>query len=338
MSDTSGAEAQAGALAEIEDAIAPVRSEVELLQAAYQEAYDSALDSISGQFQLWDQAAEVIPTSADKINQALESQANYWKDYNANLQTILSNAGEIEGLNEMLASLDPGDKNTVNFVAGLAQAAKNDKQALKDMVANWQEAQKAQQEAAGSFADYVTEFSGQMDGLQQTFAETIQNMSLADEAAEAARETIQAFIDQAGGMTGSVRTAYARLGQAALDALAGAQAAAEPAAVKRRRGYASGTSNAEPGWAMVGENGPELLYFHGGERVLTAAETARRAEPLRALPLPASGTPSVQLQINVSGSAGPETVEALREQGGDIVQQVLDALDARDADRMRSRY
>lgn len=262
----------------------------------------------------------------------------YWENYNANLQTILDNAGEIEGLNEMLASLDPGDKNTVNFVAGLAQAAKNDKQALKDMVSNWQEAQKAQQEAAGSFADYVTEFSGQMDGLQQTFAETIQNMSLADEAAEAARETIQAFIDQAGGMSSNVRAAYARLGQSALDALAGTQTAAEPAPAKRRRGYASGTSNAEPGWAMVGENGPEMMFFRGGERVLTAAETARRVEPLRALPLPVSGTPSVQLQINVGGNAGPETVAALREQGTDIVQQVLDALDARNADARRRVY
>lgn len=341
LADSSGAEAQAGALAEIEDAIAPVRSEVELLRAAYQEAYDSALDSIAGQYRIWDQAAKVIPTSADKINKALESQVKYWENYNANLQTILDNAGEIEGLNEMLASLDPGDKNTVNFVAGLAQAAKNDKQTLKDMVSNWQEAQKAQQEAAGSFADYVTEFSGQMDGLQQTFAETIQNMSLADEAAEAARETIQAFIDQAGGMSGSVRAAYARLGQAALDALAGgpgAVPAGEPAAAKRRRGYASGTSNAEPGWAMVGENGPEMMFFRGGERVLTAAETARRVEPLRALPLPVSGTPSVQLQINVGGNAGPETVAALREQGTDIVQQVLDALDARNADARRRVY
>lgn len=338
LSDTSGAEAQAGALTEIENAIAPVRSEVELLRAAYQEAYDSALDSIAGQYQLWDRAAEVIPTSADKINKALESQVKYWENYNAYLQTILDNAGEIEGLNEMLASLDPGDKNTVNFVAGLAQAAKNDKQALKDMVSNWQEAQKAQQEAAGSFADYVTEFSGQMDGLQQTFAETIQNMSLADEAAEAARETIQAFIDQAGGMSSNVRAAYARLGQSALDALAGTQTAAEPAPAKRRRGYASGTSNAEPGWAMVGENGPEMMFFRGGERVLTAAETARRVEPLRALPLPVSGTPSVQLQINVGGNAGPETVAALREQGADIVQQVLDALDARNADARRRVY
>lgn len=33
-------------------------------------------------------------------------------------------------------------------------------------------------------------------------------------------------------------------------------------------GYASGTANAAPGWAMVGERGPELMYMRGGETVI----------------------------------------------------------------------
>lgn len=43
----------------------------------------------------------------------------------------------------------------------------------------------------------------------------------------------------------------------------------------RAGGYASGTVNASPGWHMVGEEGPELLRFRGGEQVLTAEETRR---------------------------------------------------------------
>jgi hypothetical protein len=40
-------------------------------------------------------------------------------------------------------------------------------------------------------------------------------------------------------------------------------------------GYASGTDSATRGWHMVGEQGPELAYFGGGERVLNAADTSR---------------------------------------------------------------
>lgn len=40
-------------------------------------------------------------------------------------------------------------------------------------------------------------------------------------------------------------------------------------------GYADGTLNASPGWHMVGEEGPELVRFRGGEQVLTAEETRR---------------------------------------------------------------
>jgi SLT domain-containing protein len=39
-------------------------------------------------------------------------------------------------------------------------------------------------------------------------------------------------------------------------------------------GYASGTSSARPGWAWVGEHGPELLRFRGGEQVYPAGTAA----------------------------------------------------------------
>ena len=42
-----------------------------------------------------------------------------------------------------------------------------------------------------------------------------------------------------------------------------------------KRGYATGTLSAEPGVALVGEEGPELVMFRGGETVYTADETER---------------------------------------------------------------
>lgn len=40
-------------------------------------------------------------------------------------------------------------------------------------------------------------------------------------------------------------------------------------------GYATGTLNAAAGWAMVGEEGPELVRMRGGERVFDARQTDR---------------------------------------------------------------
>ena len=43
--------------------------------------------------------------------------------------------------------------------------------------------------------------------------------------------------------------------------------------VAHLRGYAEGGTT-QPGWAMVGEKGPELVRFSGGQQVSTAAQTA----------------------------------------------------------------
>lgn len=43
------------------------------------------------------------------------------------------------------------------------------------------------------------------------------------------------------------------------------------------RGYATGTNSARRGLAWVGEDGPELVRFRGGEQVYTAAQSTRKA-------------------------------------------------------------
>jgi phage-related tail protein len=45
-------------------------------------------------------------------------------------------------------------------------------------------------------------------------------------------------------------------------------AANTPVRIPRVLGYASGTPGAAHGWAWVGEKGPELVNFRGGESVI----------------------------------------------------------------------
>jgi SLT domain-containing protein len=40
-------------------------------------------------------------------------------------------------------------------------------------------------------------------------------------------------------------------------------------------GYAMGTNNAAPGWALLGENGPEWAHFNGGEKVRRSGDAPR---------------------------------------------------------------
>lgn len=206
----------AAQMQELQSTVTGVREEINTLVAAYTEAYDAALDSISGQYELWDEAAEVVATSAGTINSALESQITYWQDYNANLQTLTERAGDIEGLSEMIASFADGSEESVNAIAGMAGAT--DEQ-LATMVANWQTLQTEQEAAAGSVADLKTDFTSTMDELQAELAADIEAMDLGTEAAESGKATIQGFVSGAEGMLPQVQAAYSRIAQAAIDAI-----------------------------------------------------------------------------------------------------------------------
>lgn len=358
MNEGTGASEEAAAQAsEFQAAISGVQEKINALVESYNEAYSAAYESISGQYQLWDEAAKVVATSAGSINSALESQITYWQDYNANLQSLTDRSADIEGLSDMIASFADGSSDSVNAIAGMAGAT--DEQ-LETMVANWKTLQQEQQNAAGSVADLKTDFTATMDELQTALAEDIEAMDLGDEAKASAQATIQGFIDGAVGMLPQVTAAYNRVAAAARAALS----ASGTGTAGSIPGYAVGTQSAAPGFALVGENGPELVYFNGGEQVMTAEETAAMRESmeiqtvtfapqllealhaihgdgaLSAEPGAGSGAGSVELQIvfQINGSASPETVEALREYGDEFAERVLEVMEEAGIDTARRAY
>lgn len=358
MNEGTGASEEAAAqVSEFQAAISGVQEKINALVESYNEAYSAAYESISGQYQLWDEAAKVVATSAGSINSALESQITYWQDYNANLQSLTDRSTDIEGLSDMIASFADGSSDSVNAIAGMAGAT--DEQ-LATMVANWKTLQQEQQNAAGSVADLKTDFTATMDELQTALAEDIEAMDLGDEAKASAQATIQGFIDGAVGMLPQVTAAYNRVAAAARAALS----ASGTGTAGSIPGYAIGTQSAAPGFALVGENGPELVYFNGGEQVMTAEETAAMRESmeiqaitfapqllealhaihgdgaLSAEPGAGSGAGSVELQIvfQINGSASSETVEALREYGDEFAERVLEVIEEAEYDRRRVSF
>lgn len=358
MNEGTGASEEAAAqVGEFQAAISGVQEKINALVESYNEAYSAAYESISGQYQLWDEAAKVVATSAGSINSALESQITYWQNYNANLQSLTDRSADIEGLSDMIASFADGSSDSVNAIAGMAGAT--DEQ-LATMVANWKTLQQEQQNAAGSVADLKTDFTATMDELQTALAEDIEAMDLGDEAKASAQATIQGFIDGAVGMLPQVTAAYNRVAAAARAALS----ASGTGTASSIPGYAVGTQSAAPGFAIVGENGPELVYFNGGEQVMTAEETAAMRESMEIQAITfapqllealhaihgdgalsaelgaGSGAGSVELQIvfQINGGASPETVEALREYGDEFAERVLEVMEEAGIDTARRAY
>lgn len=270
---TATSSASQGA-AELGQAINDVAVEAGKLVEAYNTAYEAAEKSIGGQYEIWDKASSVSATSVDTLNKNLESQTSYWQDYNTNLDTLREKAGSIEGLSDMVASFADGSKESVDAIAGMAQAAQDGGGKLETMVKNWQDLQQAQEDASGALADLVTDFSSQMDDIAQKANETVDELDMSTEAARNGKTTVQAFIDSASAMLPDVQTAYEKIGTAAANALQSKIDAANTTGRAKKTGaQATGTRNADPGWTLVGEYGPEIVYMQGGEGVLNAAQT-----------------------------------------------------------------
>lgn len=321
---------------ELNTEIRNVKECVEALQQAYQEAYEAAAESVQGQYALWQQADSIVATSASSINSNLQGQITHWQTYNDNLASLRDRAGDIEGLTEMIGSFADGSSDSVNAIAGMAAASDEE---LAAMVESWNKLREEQNKAAEDIADFRTGFSETMDAISGDLEATIDDMDLGTEAAEAGRATIQGFIDGATGMLPTVQSAYSQLGYAALAALSrNVQNNNSVASSRRMSGfsrYAGGTTSAEAGLALVGEEGPEFVMMHGGEAVLNAADTHSAIEAMTST---SDSSVPVQVNITVEGDVNDGVMERLETYGEEFAAQVRAVIREDNINAQRGAY
>lgn len=315
-------------------------SELERLSEEYDKVYASAYDSIRGQYSMWSEAAEVVPESIGKLNENLQGQIDYWASYNENIRYLqdFASSNNLEGLAGVLEKVgSAGSEKSVNLVAGLADAAKKgNTEALTGLIENLQALSEEQDIAAKAFADYVTDFQGNSDELILSAESMISGLSLEDEAANAARDTMEAYVQQFsdGSYAARIEEAVGKVKLVVGNALTSASGGTVTEADWRGSHYASGTSSAPGGWALVGEEGPELIRMSGGEQVLNHGDTTR---VLRDTNAPASNN-NIAVSFNISGSADNNTVAALQQYADDFAERVLDVINSASADSMRRAY
>ena len=189
---------------------------------------------------------------------------------------------------------------------------------------------------ADSLAQLQTDFDTRMGEIVAGMEEDIDSMNFSDEAAQAARETILSYIGEAEDQLPEVERAYGDLARAARRALAPDLPSRSTGPTAMVQAYASGTENAMPGAALVGEEGPELVYFGGGEQVMNASRTAA---------ILGTGGSAAPVSIQVSfqlGNASGEAADQLRSAGDEIAgrirEVVEDVLDRRQEELVRRRY
>lgn len=336
------------------------------LGTAYADVKSAAEDSIQGQYALWDTASVVIATSIGEINTALETQLSYWSDYNTDLTALIERADDIEGLRDVIATFADGSAESVNAIAGMADASDED---LQQMVSNWQQVQTQQEQASSSIAELVTGMSDEIGKMQTELEETVESLNLDEEAALAAEATVDAYVQAIRDGTDDAVDAAAQLSSLVAAALnpnstfipsttddvtisdESLISSVDLAALQkelqfvgpRLPAYASGTDGAEAGLALVGEYGPELVVFGGGEKVFTADET-RGILNVHSPQLTAESDTAQSVIITISphfavnAAYDTDIEEILRSFNDELVENVMNALDEAGVDAKRGVY
>lgn len=243
-----------------------VRAKVEELCAAYDEAYQAALESFEGQFGLFDEAEADMDATVANAQAALDSQLAYWESYSANVETLKNTSAADLGITQenyeaLMAYAQSGSEEAAGLAASMAEAINSgNTEAVAALANTVGEVQAAKETAAAAVADWQTNFTAQMDAIEQEMQSTIDGMNLSEEASAAASSTINSYANQIrAGKTGAVSAAQ-EVASAVTSALSSANATIHVSVTSSGSvaGHAKGTTNAESVF-LAGEQGPELV-------------------------------------------------------------------------------
>jgi hypothetical protein len=276
----SYAAARAEAAAQEEAALAPyqasvlavqeLQAEMTALESKYMEAYQSAYESISKQMGLWENMGETGKTSAQTLNEALESQIKYLEDYSNNLNSLLGR--NIEGIEEFAMLFSDGSKESAAALAGLADASDEE---IIQIIQNLKKVEEGKQEFSNQFGEMAADFDEKMNEISLRLNQAVKDLNRTAEAAEAGSLTVQGYIDGAKAKERELRAQFERLGQIAQQAYKRAMDIQSPSKVMMRLG-----SFTVQGLTIGIEREQKSLERAAAEAADTARRAAQKAIPV----------------------------------------------------------
>lgn len=249
----------------------------------YEEAYDSIRESLDGMFGLFEEASMNLENalSPDTAIENIESQIDYFNQYKEAVATL----SDLELDSNIIEQLDP--EQAVAFAQSFNEMNVDEaKGKVSELNESFGELKNIKDDTAQTMLEVDEEISQRLDAIKEnmdkSLDEMVEEMKLDSEAADAAKLTMDGYISQlksSGDNAVQQAQSIASRITAALSIDVSSAVSNAAAAVRgftaNVNAYASGTLSAEPGIALVGEKGPELVRFKGGETVYTADETEK---------------------------------------------------------------
>lgn len=256
-------------------ATSSAQSALDELTAAYDKAYQSARESIEGQIGLFDTMKTSSELSISDMEKAMQSQTDYLNLYSENLKKA-AEYGLDDGL---IKSLSDGSEESAGYINAIIQNIEKLGGSTEGMPAaaskfvdefnsKFEETTKAKDAFADSVAKMETDFDEKMGEIEQKMVGTVEKMEMTDEAAAAAKATIEAYCNAIRSMTGEAGSAAQAVANAAA-----AHLSTTPSATVS--GHANGTVSAPEDVYIAGEEGPELIIGARGSEVFPAQETEK---------------------------------------------------------------
>ena len=201
--------------------IEALTSEMDTLQAAYQESYDKAMESIEGQLGLFEEMDGSAKTSIDSFIDTLKGQVSYMETYSENIKKAME-MGVDEGL---VKKLSDGSVESAQILDAIVKGGQDDIKALNEELAKVEE---GKDNFSNTVAEMEEDFSEKMKGLVKDMEGAIQEMDLKDDAYTIGSNNMQGLIDGTASQRQALVSKYAEMGRAALAAYKREVAQASP--------------------------------------------------------------------------------------------------------------
>lgn len=270
------------------------------LQAAYQESYNRAYDSISSQMKLFKDYELDASISVSGISKSLDDQIGFMANYSNNMR-ILSSWGIDEGL---LKSLSDGSVESASILQAIVDGGQEKIGELNEKFGKVEDGKK---EFADTVGQIESNFNEEMDKVVKRAEEMALGLNQWGPAYQSSVETMNGAIAGVKARYGALKTWYDNVKNLGMQ-----------------------RANANPhmsGLATVPYDG-YLAELHKGERILTATQ-ARAYDIARSIAVPVPTAPHISQyipqQMARSETSGEKniTMEALAETVGRIVREML---------------